>query len=61
MVNKTGFQKPRYFIEDVSDKKEEKQQEKQNDWLIETMDIQADRPQTGETDCVPTIARAARR
>ncbi|WP_444542223.1 bacteriophage T4 gp5 trimerisation domain-containing protein, partial [Capnocytophaga stomatis] len=27
LVNKTGFQKPRYFIEDVSDKKEGKKQQ----------------------------------
>ncbi|WP_444542244.1 bacteriophage T4 gp5 trimerisation domain-containing protein, partial [Capnocytophaga stomatis] len=31
LVNKTGFQKPRYFIEDVSDKREEKEKPKINE------------------------------
>ncbi|WP_223598281.1 RHS repeat-associated core domain-containing protein [Chryseobacterium sp. GVT01B] len=29
------------------------------DWKTASMDIAADKPQTGETDCVPTVARAA--
>ncbi|MCX8534403.1 RHS repeat domain-containing protein, partial [Chryseobacterium luquanense] len=29
------------------------------EWLKVTMNIRADKPQTGETDCVPTIGRSA--
>lgn len=30
-------------------------------WLTATMEISADKPQSGETDCVPTVGRAAGR
>lgn len=42
-----------------SEKEEASNDDSESDWMTQSMNIKADKPQTGETDCVPTVGRAA--